>query len=149
MNTLAVFGLAASVAIGTVIGVLLGMCWVEERMIGSSPQRRSRTVDSSAEPPRSTIRIKMTLYTRRAGFAAKSVMTTGATLASTALSGRKGRQSIGRVSHGGFTGTGRTPVPAAVISNLPLVDDPAACYCNGSSDSIACHGEVFPACARK
>jgi hypothetical protein len=149
MNTLAVFGLAASVAIGTVIGVLLGMCWVEERMIGSSAQRRSRTVDSSPKPPRATIRIKMTLCTRRAGFAAKSAMTTGATLASTALSGRKGRQSVGRESHGGFTGTGRAPLPAAMISNVPLVDDPAARCRNGSSDTIACHGEVSPASARK
>jgi hypothetical protein len=93
MNTLAVFGVAASVAIGTVTGVLFGMCWVERRMIGSGAQRRSRPAGSSAAPPRTAIRIKMTLCTRRAGFAARSAMMAGVTLAGTGLSvGRQGKQ---------------------------------------------------------
>lgn len=111
MNTLAVFGLAATVAIGTVLGVLLGMRWVEDRMIGSG-SRRPRPAGSPARAPRTAVRTRMTRCTRRVGLAAMSIMMTGVTLAGTALSvGKQGKQSI-LAAHR----VARASVPAAAES---------------------------------
>lgn len=38
LNTLAVFALVASVAIGTIIGSLIALCWFEERLLGGRPR---------------------------------------------------------------------------------------------------------------
>jgi hypothetical protein len=110
MNTLAVFGLTASVAIGTVIGVLFGMCWVERRMLGSGAKRRSRSVVSAARP-RAAIRIRMMLSARRAGLAARSAITAGAALAGTALFvGKQGDPKARRMPAGASvpSGTGES-----------------------------------------
>lgn len=40
VNTLAVFALTAVVCIGAIIGMLLGMSWVEKRMVGGGKVRR-------------------------------------------------------------------------------------------------------------
>lgn len=42
VNTLAVFGLAATCGLGLIMGSALAMCWLEGRLLGGPPPRRER-----------------------------------------------------------------------------------------------------------
>lgn len=120
VNTLAVFAMAATVGIGTILGVLILLCWVEKRLLdgraarGQSHPRRVRhepsvgdVSGSAAVPERSDSRapvLPSTGYVRAAGVRQGRVAVISGVLAVVALAcvasqrhGRATMRAVGRV----------------------------------------------------
>ncbi|MDR7303238.1 hypothetical protein [Haloactinomyces albus] len=54
MNTLAVFAVSATGGIGMIVGSLVAMCWVEQRMVGGRPRMRPRSRAAARSQPAPT-----------------------------------------------------------------------------------------------
>lgn len=51
VNTLAVFAFSATGGIGMIVGSLVAMCWVEQRMVGGRPRMRPRSRAAARPQP--------------------------------------------------------------------------------------------------
>ncbi|WP_141921324.1 hypothetical protein [Halopolyspora algeriensis] len=116
MNTLAVFAVSATGGIGVILGSLVAMCWIEQRVVGGRPRRRprSRSVPSGQQPtPARTHRMGKA----SAAVAARESSTTGTPVSRNRPVGHREDHSRQVVRRRGTPGPGRTG--QATFASLP------------------------------